>query len=61
MALIFDLFRSHRARVTFMTEDKVLEILLIINLLNDIINTLRSRCAIASSILQRTYGQPLAE
>ena len=37
MALIFDLIRSDRTRVTFMTEDKVLEVLLVIDLLNNII------------------------
>lgn len=61
MALIFDLFRSDGTRVTFMTEDKVMEVLLVINLFDNIINTFRSRSAIACDILQWAYGQALAQ
>lgn len=59
MALIFDLIRSDRARVPFMTEDEVLEVFLVIDLLNNIVKTFGSNDTIACRILQRTYGQTL--
>ena len=58
MAFIFDLFFSHSPRVTFVTQNVVMIILLVIDLVDNLIEALGPNCHI---VPQRSDGQPLSE
>lgn len=58
MALIFDLFFSHGTGVALMTQNKVVEIFLVINLIDNLVEALRSN---GRMFPQRTNRQALPE
>lgn len=58
MAFIFDLFFSHSSRITFMTQNVVMIILLVIDLMDNLIEALGPN---GRSVPHRSDRQPLSE
>lgn len=57
--MILDLLRSHSPRIPFVTEDKVLEVLVVVDLPDNIVKALGCNGAVGRSILERTDGHSL--
>lgn len=61
MTLIFDLCRRRHARITRVTQDIVVEILLVVDLLDNLTKALWTNSSVALSILQWTYAETFAK
>lgn len=61
MAFILDLFRSYRTRIILMAQHVIAVVFLIINLLDNFIETLWCDSSIPRTIFQRADRQSLAQ